>query len=48
MIHPDYNEGLNFPDLAVLELDTKYLLTDNLRITLEYQKGIDQHAAWYG
>ena len=48
MIHPDYNEDLNFPDLAVLALDTTYLLTDNLRINLEYQQSINQHAAWYG
>ena len=33
MIHPDYNENLNHPDLAILEVDVK--VSDTLRSMLK-------------
>ena len=46
MIHPDYNEKLNYPDLAVLELDIEYKLTYRLKFNLEQQK--KEHTPYFG
>ena len=40
MIHPDYDENLNYPDLAILEIDVKVPRT--LRSMLKAQQ-VAQH-----
>ena len=46
MIHPDYNENLNYPDLAVLEIDIKYHLTDELKLILKAQQSLQFEAQY--
>ena len=32
MIHPDYNENLNYPDLAVLEINMNHPMASSPRL----------------
>ena len=38
MIHPDYNEKWQHPDIAILELNTKFELTDLQRCNIVNQQ----------
>ena len=43
MIHPDYNENLNYPDLAVLEIDFKFSRTLRSMLKAQQAQQVAQH-----
>ena len=48
MLHPNYNENMNYPDIAVLELDTRFQLPYDWRFYLEQQQKFNEHSAQLG